>query len=61
MVSHTQRHHKKILQAAAKTRRAGLAFIPPSPANPTFVSLAHQTEAVLVHLIGHDDAQEPPE
>ncbi|MBH2873037.1 hypothetical protein I5L47_10830 [Serratia marcescens] len=61
MVDHTQRHQKKILPAAVKTRRAGLPFEPAPPVPSPFVGLPHQTEAVLVHLIGQDDPQEPPE
>lgn len=61
MVDHTKRHQKKTLQAAVKTRRAGLPFEPAHPVHSPFVGLPHQTEAVLVHLIGQDDPQEPPE
>ncbi|MBI6153444.1 hypothetical protein [Serratia surfactantfaciens] len=61
MVDHTRKHRKKILQAAVKTRRAGVAFVPAFPSTPSFVGLPHQTQAVLVHLIGHDDAQEEHE
>jgi len=58
MVDHTRKHRKKILQAAVKTRRAEPPFTADSPVTPPFIGLAHQTEAVLVHLVGHDGAQE---
>ncbi|ASL83623.1 MULTISPECIES: hypothetical protein [Serratia] len=58
MVDHTRKHRKKILQAAVNTRRAGLPFAADPPVAPPFIGLAHQTEAVLVHLVGHDDVQE---
>ncbi len=61
MVDHTRKHRKKILQAAVKTRRAGLTFAPASPATSPFIGLHRQTQAVLIHLIGHDDAQEEHE
>lgn len=61
MVDHTRKHRKKILQAAVKTRRAALPLAANSPATAHFIGLPHQTEAVLVHLVGHDDAQEEHE
>ncbi|HCR3023293.1 TPA: hypothetical protein ON323_002361 [Serratia marcescens] len=61
MVDHTRKHRKKILQAAVKTQRAGLPFTADSPATPPFIGLPHQPKAVLVHLVGHDGAQEEHE
>ncbi|HGO4160996.1 hypothetical protein [Serratia marcescens] len=58
MVDHTRKHRKKILQAAVRTQRAGLPFAADSPATPPFIALPHQPKAVLVHLVGHDGAQE---
>ncbi len=35
-----------------------MPFAADPPVAPPFIGLAHQTEAVLVHLVGHDDVQE---
>ncbi|PYA52208.1 hypothetical protein [Serratia marcescens] len=61
MVDHTRKHRKKILQAAVKPRRAALPPAANPPATAHFIGLPHQTEAVLVHLVGDDDAQEEHE
>lgn len=58
MVDHTQKHRKKILQAAVKTRRAALPFIAAPPLQPPFAGATRQANPVLVHLIGYDGAQE---